>query len=162
MSSRNYNHCSGNISFLSKSMTTTVEKGDRFVKHINSLLKECGYRAKSEIGSGNKLFKGDVRVALPFLLECKDHKKLSWLASIDQAKKQAEIGNYDRDKWALVVNDSRVANYQSLYAVVDFSEFIELLQRNRAPKVKEPDRDLAYLFRQQNEINKKIIKHLNK
>ena len=67
-----------NVTLFPIDMNTTVEKGDKFVKHINSLLKECGYTPRSEIGSGNKSFKGDIRVALPFLFECKDHKKLSW------------------------------------------------------------------------------------
>jgi hypothetical protein len=120
----------------------------RFEKEIAENIKASGLsNASREQRSGAGLRKGDISANLPFLIECKSGKSVSLMKSIDQAKNQAKIGNYDRNKWALVVNDPRTPQFQDLYVVIDFGEFLELLRTAQAPKIKEPDRQALWHIR---------------
>lgn len=136
---------------------------ERFEKKVASMIRNEGLsNAHREWRSGAGLRKGDIVSSLPFLLECKDQKKISWLSSIDQAKEQARIGNYNRDKWALIVNDQRKPLFQDIYAVIDFNEFLELLKHAQEPKIKQPDREVSWHLRNLKNAIKEVEKDLNK
>ena len=141
-----------------------MQKGKRFEKFIANEVESEGFGlARREVGSGSGKKKGDIACNLPFLIECKNHKKLNWHQSIDQAKEQARIGNYDRNKWALVVQDSRSPETNpEVFAVIDFWQFLKLLKKDKEPMVKEPDRELAFDIKRLVEVGKKIIKRLEK
>ncbi len=131
-------------------------KGKRFENMISQEIEAEGLgKASREIGSGSGKRKGDINCSLPFLLEAKNQKKLNWWKSITQAKEQAEIGNWHSDKWALIVKDPRTPETKpSVYAVIDFWQFLKLLKKDSAPRIKEPDRELKYhLQRLKNTIN---------
>jgi Holliday junction resolvase len=106
-------------------------KGKRFENLICQEIEAEGFgKARREIGSGSGTRKGDIFANIPFLIEAKNQKKLNWWQSIDQAKKQAEIGNWDRDKWALIVRDPRTPEKKpDIYAVIDFWEFLKLMKK---------------------------------
>ena len=142
-------------------MRSAKNKGNRFENYVASQITEMGLgEAHREIGSGSGSRKGDVYSSLPFLLECKNQKALKWWDSIDQARREANQGNYDRDKWALVVRDPREPEFKQVYAMIDFWEFLKLLKKNREPLIKEPDKALKWkLTTLKNAINQ-VIKDL--
>jgi len=131
-------------------------KGKRFEKFIAQEIEAEGLgKATREIGSGSGKRKGDINCNLSFLLEAKNQKKLNWWESINQARDQAEKGNWDSNKWALVVKDPRTAeNNPKVYTVIDFWEFLKLLKKDSAPRIKEPDRELKWHLQDlKNKIN---------
>ena len=92
-------------------MAKIKEKGEEFEKLIAKEIRAEGLGfAKREGGSGSGKRKGDIAANLPFLLECKNQPSvkiqaiLNW---IDQAKHQAEIGNWSPEKWGLIFKDPR-------------------------------------------------------
>jgi len=117
-----------------------VKKGKRFEKWCAEQIEEMGLgSAGREIGSGSGKAKGDIRANLPFLLECKNQKTLAWWKSIDQSRQQARKGNWDGNKWALIVRDPRTPEETTdAYALIDYHEFLKLLKKDREPLVKEP------------------------
>ena len=126
-----------------------VEKGKRFEKSLAEQIRESGLdsRASRESGSGNGLRKGDINSSIEFLLEAKNEKGVpAWLLNrIDQAKRQAEKGWKWREKWALVLRDPRSPERASEeYAVIEFSQFLDLLKRASEPKLKDPDKSLSW------------------
>ena len=132
------------------------QKGSRFERWIAKQIELAGLgTAHREYMSGAGFRKGDIASSIPFLIEAKHQKKLSTLTWIDQSKREAVQGNYDRDKWALVFNDPRVKpEFTQVYAVIDFGEFLELLKKAQEPLTKEPDRDMKYsLMRLKGAIN---------
>jgi len=143
---------------------SAIEKGKRFEKMLANDITEMGFGlARREIGSGSGNRKGDIACNLPFLIEAKNHKSLAWWKSIDQAKRQAQQGNYDPDKWALVVRDPRTPETRpDIYAVIDWIEFLKLLKKNREPLTKEPDRELKWQLSSLVKIAKQVIKQLEK
>lgn len=138
------------------------QKGKRFEQFIANQIEEMGLgKAGREIGSGSGKAKGDIRSNLPFLIEAKNEKKPHWWENIDQAKDQAQKGNYDRDKWLLVVRDPRTPeDNPSVYAIVDFWEFLKLLKKDKEPLVKEPDRNMKWKLQRLVQTAKEIIKDL--
>ena len=128
---------------------SAIEKGKRFEKFIAHEIELAGFGlAKREDGSGSGKRKGDIACNLDFLIEAKNHKKLNWWQSIDQSKSQAEIGNFNPDKWMLVVRDPRTPeDNPGVYAMIDFWQMLELLKRSKEPKIKKPDRETAYTIR---------------
>lgn len=125
---------------------SAIKKGKRFEKMIAREIEDMGLGiAREERGSGSGKYKGDIAANLPFLLECKNQKKLAWWDAIDQAKRQAKQGNWDQDKWALVIRDQRSPESSPIiYTVMDFWQFLELLKKNSEPLVKAPDRELKW------------------
>jgi len=149
---------------LSKSK---IEKGKRFEKMIAQEIEEMGLgSARREIGSGSGKKKGDIFANIPFLLEAKNQpsakigKILNW---IDQAKRQAEQGNWDKDKWMLVFRDPRTPETNPrIYAVIDFWEALKLLKKDQEPMIKEPDRSLSWDIKQLVDAGKRVLKQLEK
>jgi len=141
-----------------------IQKGKKFENFIANEIKEAGFgEARREIGSGSGRYKGDIFSSIDFMLECKNQKKLNWLASIDQSKQQAIIGNYNRWKWALIVRDYRTPETNpEVYAVIDFWQFLNLLRTEKEPKIKEPDRSLAWDIKKLVEVGKRVIKQLER
>jgi len=126
-----------------------IEKGKRFEKRIAKEVEAEGLgMARREIGSGSGKKKGDVAASIPFLIEAKNQHSVKIKAIfnwIDQAKRQAEIGNYDRNKWALVFRDSRTPETNpEIYAIIDMWEFLHLLKRSKEPMIKKPDRQMSW------------------
>ena len=116
---------------------SAINKGKRLENAICHEIEEMGLgAARRESGSGSGKNKGDIFANLPFLIEAKNQKKMNWWKDIDQAKHQAEIGNWNHDKWALVVNDPRTAEFEHLYCVIDFWEFLKLLKKDKEPIIK--------------------------
>ena len=134
---------------------SNIQKGKRFEEYICQQIEEMGLgTARREIGSGSGKRKGDIFADLPFLIEAKNQKSLSWGQSIDQAVQQANVGNENPDKWALIVRDPRYPEFEKTYVVIDFHEFLKLLKKDSSPLIKEPDRQLKYaLSRLKESIN---------
>lgn len=130
---------------------TSIEKGKRFEKLIaREIMAEGLGLARREDGSGSGKKKGDIASSLPFLIEAKHQpsvKMKAILKWIDQAKHQAEIGNWAPEKWALVFQDPRTPETKpDIYAVIDFWQFLKLLKTASEPRIKEPDRDLKFFL----------------
>ena len=145
---------------------STIEKGKRLEKFVAKEIQSEGLgKAQRTSGSGSGEHKGDIFANLPFLLECKNQPSvriqaiLNW---IDQAKRQAERGNWDRNKWGLIVRDPRVREFDEVYAVIDFWEFLGLLKRYSEPLVKKPDREMRWKLEGLMKAIKAVLKLLPK
>lgn len=140
---------------------TAIEKGKRFENYVAKEIEAEGLgMARREIGSGSGKRKGDIFSSLPFLLECKNQKHLNWWQSITQAQKQAQEGNWDRNKWCLIVRDPRKPEFQECYAMIDLWEFLKLLKKNSEPRIKEPDKDLKWRLENLKQQCQQVIKKL--
>jgi len=141
---------------------SAIEKGKRFENFICQELEAEGLgKARREIGSGSGTRKGDIFANIPFLIEAKNQKSLQWWQSIDQAKKQAEIGNWSSDKWALIVRDPRTPEQSpECYAVIDMWEFLKLLKKDSAPRIKEPDRNLKWKLTKLKDTINEVLREL--
>ncbi len=79
--------------------SSAKEKGARFERYIAKEITAHGLgEAHREVMSGAGFRKGDIASNLSFLIEAKNEKQTNLLPNIDQAKRQADQGNYDRDK----------------------------------------------------------------
>jgi len=138
------------------------KKGSRFELFVAKEITAEGLgKAGREANSGAGFRKGDIACNLPFLIECKNQKSLQWWASIDQAKKQAEIGNWNGDKWALIVRDPRTPEQRpDCYAVIDMWEFLKLLKKDSAPRIKEPDKNLKWKLTKLKDIINEVLREL--
>lgn len=143
---------------------SAIAKGKRFENWIAEQIEMAGLGdASREIGSGSGKKKGDIRSSIPFLIEAKNEEGVakSLLDRIDQAKEQARIGFAWPDKWALVIRDPRIPETQmESYAIIDFQQFLELLRRAKEPKVKEPDKSMAWKIRRLIGDAKEVLKEL--
>jgi hypothetical protein len=105
------------------------QKGKRLEKYVSQLIEEIGLGSATRTpGSGSGYKKGDVFANIPFILECKNEKQWHW-ENIDQAQREAQEGNYFKDKWALIVRDPRYPEFKKVYAVIDLRQFLELLKK---------------------------------
>lgn len=136
------------------------KKGKRFNDFVNKQIEDAGLgRAIRTPGSGSGKIKGDVFSGIDFMVECKNQKKMNWWADIDQAKKEAVDGNYDPDKWSLVVRDPRTPESNpSVYAVIDLWQWLELLKRSNEPIIKEPDRQVRWKIQRAIQSLKELLK----
>ena len=123
-----------------------IQKGKNGEKIVCERIERAGLgRARREIGSGSGKNKGDIFANIPFLIEHKNQKTIHFLDWVKQAKKQAEIGNSDTNKWCLTIQDPETPQLNpEIYAVIELDEFLNLLKRNQEPKLKEPDRNLKW------------------
>lgn len=123
-----------------------LQKGKNGEKIVCERIERAGLgRARREIGSGSGKNKGDIFANIPFLIEHKNQKTIHFLDWVKQAKKQAEIGNSDTNKWCLTIQDPETPQLNpEIYAVIELDEFLNLLKRNQEPKLKEPDRNLKW------------------
>lgn len=139
-----------------------VAKGSRFERFIaKEIMAEGLGKATREHRSGAGLNKADIRANIPFLLECKNQKKIEWWKSIDQAKDQADKGNWAREKWGLVVRDTRTPEHTpDVYVVIDFWEFLKLLKKDSEPRIKAPDKEMAWKMRRFIDYGKSFLKEL--
>lgn len=139
-----------------------IQKGKRFERMIAGEIEEMGLgRASREIGSGSGKRKGDIFANIPFLIEAKNQKKVHILQWIDQAKREAEQGNWDRDKWALVFRDPRTPESgPEIYVVIDFWEWLRLLKTESEPLIKEPDRELRWLLEKLKQNCQAVIRRI--
>ena len=144
-------------------MKTSVQKGKRFEKWCAEQIEEMGLGKASRTpgsGSGTR-HKGDILSNIPFLLECKNQESLAWWKSIDQARQQARKGNWDGNKWALIVRDARTPEEATdAYAVIDYHEFLKLLKKDSAPQIKEPDQNLKWKLTRLRQVAQEVIKEL--
>lgn len=142
---------------------SAIQKGRRFEKYLVEQFNQAGFSAHREIGSGSGRAKGDLRVNCPFLIEAKNQERIQIWQAIDQAKRQAEIGNWAKEKWCLVFRDPRTPESSpAIYATVNFWEFLELLKRQKEPLIKEPDRAIAWKIKNLIQIAKSVVKELEK
>lgn len=127
---------------------TRIEKGKRAEKEVARRIEVAGLgKARREAGSGNGKMKADISCNLPFLIEVKNQKTIKYIDWVEQSKKQAEIGNFDGNKWCLIiVNPKGVQDPErmEMYATIELDEFLSLLKKNSEPKIKEPDRELKW------------------
>lgn len=145
-------------------LESAQKKGKKFEKLVAKEVEAEGLGiARREAGSGSGLRKGDIAASLPFLLECKN-QNISikvFLGWIDQAKRQAEIGNWSLEKWALIFKDPRSTEANpEIYAVIDFWEFLKLLKRYSEPRIKKPDRKLKYDLEDLKRQCQRVIKQI--
>ena len=141
---------------------TRIEKGKRAEKEVARRIEKSGLgKARREAGSGNGKMKADISCNLPFLIEVKNQKTIKYIDWIEQSKKQAEIGNFDGNKWCLiVVNPKGVQDPErmEMYATIELDEFLSLLKKNSEPKIKEPDKELARLMERAKEFCRRLEK----
>jgi len=144
---------------LSKSR---IEKGKRFEKMIAKDIEAEGLgMARREVGSGSGKKKGDIASNLPFLIEAKNQKTIKMQEWIRQAKEQARIGNYDPQKWALVIRDPATPeDNPEIYATIDFYQFLKLLKKDSEPRIKEPDREIKWKIQRLVESAKAVLREL--
>ena len=141
---------------------TARQKGKDFENYIAREIEEMGLgMAGRTPGSGSGKRKGDIMSNLPFLIEAKNQKTYHLPEWIEQAKKQAEQGNWDRDKWALIIRKPRSpTEYPEAYAIIDFHEFLKLLKKDKEPMIKEPDREMKYRLKNLSIAVKQVEKYL--
>ena len=135
-------------------------KGRRFEHFVNKCITDAGLGVAIRTpGSGSGSVKGDSFNNLKFLIEAKNEKQWHW-ENIDQAKREAKDGNFDRDKWALVFRDPRYPEFQEVYVTIDLNQFLQLLKKDKEPIMKEPDKDMKWklenLKRSLNEVLKRL------
>ncbi len=140
---------------------SSQKKGKRLENFIAKEIEAMGLgKSMRTPGSGSGKFKGDLfNDSLPFLLEAKNEKQWHW-ENIDQARREAEQGNFDKDKFCLVVRDPRYPEFQRVYAVIDFEQFLELLKKNSEPIIKEPDKETAWHIKSLIQAAKNLLKDL--
>ena len=142
---------------------TSHQIGKKFANWCNDTIEEMGLgKAVLTPGSGSGTrYKGDSFNLLNFLLEYKSERNPQWKGNIAQAKRQAEIGNYDSDKWALIQRDpnSPQENPQA-FAIIEYVEFLKLLKRNKEPLIKEPDREAKFWLGRLKDTIKQVEKRL--
>lgn len=137
-----------------------IEKGKRAEKEVARRIERMGLGlARKESGSGNGLKKGDIVADIPFLIEVKNHRTIKFPEWIKQAKEQSRIGFSDPNKWCLVIVDPagvQEPERMDIYAMVELDELLELIKKNKEPKVKEPDRLLKYQLNEFREILRRL------
>ena len=137
------------------------QKGQRFERFVAKEITAMGLgKAGREGNSGAGFRKGDIAANLPFLLEVKNEATTKLLPNVDQAVKQAGIGNFAKEKWALITRDPRFPEFERVYATIDFWEFLKLLKRSNEPMVKSPDRELKYLLQRIVDSCKQVVNRL--
>jgi len=144
---------------LSKSK---IAKGKRMEEFIAKEIEETGLGKSCRTpgsGSGNR-FKGDLFNNLEFMFEIKNEKQTNFLANIDQAKREAEQGNWSKEKWVLITRDPRFPEFQEVYATIDLWQFLSLLKKNREPMIKEPDRSTKWHLTDLKNAISRVIKDL--
>ncbi len=147
---------------------TAKQKGKNFENWCAKQIEEMGLgKAGREIGSGSGKMKGDIRSNLPFLLECKNQRAVKWWEFIGQAKSQAQIGNYDKEKWALIVKDPKSVDptYTSTgetiaYAVISYHEFLKLLKKEKESIIKQPDKELKWRLQKLKQLSGEVERSL--
>ena len=142
--------------------TSARAKGQRFERFIAKEIEKAGLgKAGRESASGAGFRKGDIASNLPFLIEAKNQKRYSWWSFIDQAKDQADAGNFSPEKWALVVRDPRTAEKNpDCYVVMDFWEWLKLLKKDSVPLIKKPDKELKWKLQRLKNYAQSVIKDL--
>jgi len=137
-------------------------KGKRLEKFLCDMVEEAGLgKAVRTPGSGSGNIKGDIFSNVDFMFECKNQKQFHW-HDIDQAKEEARSGNYDRDKWSLILRDPRHPEFEEVYAVIDLGQFLTLLKRSKEPVIKEADKEASWAIRNLIQAAKKVLKRLEK
>ena len=140
---------------------SAIEKGKRFEKFVAEQIELAGLgKATRTPGSGSGLKKSDIFANIPFSIEAKNQRKIKILDWIDQSKESAEKGNFAKEKWAVVFNDFRKREFQEIYVVIDFWQFLDLLKREKEPLIKEPDKNLKYKLEKFKYLANDIIKWL--
>jgi hypothetical protein len=136
--------------------------GKKFANWCNDQYEQMGLGiAANTPGSGSGKKKGDSYNAGQFLMEFKSERNPSWKGNIAQARRQAQQGNYDHDKWLLVQRDPATPqNNPQAFAILDYIEFLKLLKRNAEPMVKEPDRDARRRIERAQTATKSVMKIL--
>jgi len=139
---------------------TAIEKGKRAEKEVCRRIELSGLgKARREAGSGNGKNKGDIFANLDFLIEVKNQKTIKYQEWIKQSKEQARIGNYDSNKWALVIIDPsgiQDPERMDIYVTIELDEWLHLLKKNQEPRSKAPDKDLARLLDRAKEFCRKL------
>jgi len=140
-----------------------IAKGKRMEEFVSKEIEAEGLGKSIRTpgsGSGNR-FKGDLFNNLDFIFEIKNQKKIHILDWIDQAKNQADIGNWSPEKWVLIFKDPRSPEANpEVYAVIDFWEWLKLLKKNSEPRIKEPDREIKYRIQKVVDSAKQLLKAL--
>lgn len=139
-------------------------KGKRFERFVCREIEAEGLgQATRTPGSGSGKLKADVFSSLDWSIEAKHQKRIKILEWVDQAKREAEQGNFDSDKWLLVFNDPRSKpEFSQVYAVLDFWEFLKLLKKNKEPLIQEPDRDFRWRLERLKQACQDVIRRLAK
>lgn len=147
---------------MAKTPKGKIQKGKFLENFVAKEIEAAGLgSARRELGSGSGKRKGDIFANIPFLIEVKNQDKPTWMQNIKQAKRQAEIGNWGKEKWALVIRDPESPQVNPvLYAVIDFYEFLGLLKKSAEPKIKDPDRELKWKLIKLKQIINQILRDL--
>ena len=140
-----------------------IQKGRRFEDFVNQQIEAEGLGKATRTpgsGSGNR-FKGDSFNSLDFLLEIKNQKKIKIQEWIRQAKEQARIGNYNPDKWALILKEPKSSEASpECYAVIDMWQFFRLLKKNQAPRIKSPDKTLRWKLEKLKQTINEVLREI--
>ena len=139
-----------------------VKKGQKLEKWIAHRIELHGLGEASRTPrSGGGLKKGDVWSNLDFTIEVKNQKTIHILKWIDQAKQEAEKGNYYPTRWAVAFQDPRSPSENpEIYIVIDIDEFLRMCKIiERVKNEKKPEnRELLYEVERAKQLIKKIEK----
>ena len=143
---------------------SAINKGQRAENEVARRITRAGLgKATRTAGSGNGKIKMDVFSNLPFHIEVKNQATWKMPDWLKQTKEASGIGNYDPNKWCLIVVDPegvQEPERMDIYVMVELDEFLELLKRNQEPKVKEPDRNLKWKLEKLRQNCKDVINEL--
>ena len=139
-----------------------IKKGRRFEVYLAKEIEGAGLgKATRTPGSGSGKIKSDIFSSLDWSIEAKNWAKIQILKWIDQAKREAEQGNYYKEKWAVVFNDFRKKpEFSEVYVVMDFWQWLSLLKREKQPIIKEPDKEMKYLLQKLKVVINQVLKRL--
>ncbi|MDD5065196.1 MAG: hypothetical protein PHQ35_10630 [Phycisphaerae bacterium] len=145
--------------------TKTIQDiGKKFAKWCNHQIEEMGLGlASGTPGSGNGKLKGDSYCNLPFLLEFKSERDPHWKGNIEQARREAAQGNWDKDKWVLVQRDPDTSQENpQAFAIMDYIEFLKLLKKNKEadPVIKTANRELKWKVKRFIDYGKSLLNEL--
>lgn len=140
-------------------------KGCRFESFIAEQIRESGIdpKARRQMMSGAGFDKGDIASSIPFTIEVKNQKVMHLLEWIEQAKSQAQKSNTDSDKWVLMIRNPSKPEFQEVFVVMDFGQWLELLKSTKDTveiEVESDNRELKWAVQNLKVAVNKVIKEL--
>ena len=141
-------------------MVNSKQKGNQGERDWAKFLREQNLdkRAWRNYGSGSTIYKSDVVNKLDYNFEVKVGKHFSLPQALKQTQKDAEM-SHAKPSVAFHLDQMRQDEW---WIIIDAYEWAELFKKNKEQISREPDKELRYLLQKSVDINKQIIKRLEK